>query len=303
MKKLLNIFSLLIMFAMTTPVMAALNVFACEPEWASLVKELGGERVKTYSATTAYQDPHHIEARPSLIAKVRRADLLICSGAELEVGWLPLLQRQAGNKKVLPNQVGYFEAAAQVKRLDVQLESAIDRSMGDVHAGGNPHVHLDPRRILTIATALNTRLAELDPAGKEIYQQRYVDFKQRWQQAMKQWQQKAAVLKGKRMVVHHRDWVYLFDWLGIEIAGALEPKPGLPTTAGHLVSLKKSLKANPATMIVYTAYQNPRAAKRFSQMTNIPAVELPYTVGGADEVNDLFSLFDVTIKQLTGKLK
>ena len=299
MKKHIRNLTILIMFAMTTPVMAALNVFACEPEWASLVNELGGERVTSVSATTAYQDPHHIEARPSLIAKVRRADLLICSGAELEVGWLPLLQRQASNKNVLPNARGYFEAAAMIKRLDAHAE--VDRSMGDVHAAGNPHVHLDPRRILTIATVLQTRLIELDPAGKAVYQQRFDNFKQRWQKAMKQWQQQASQLKGTRMVVHHRDWVYLFDWLGIEIAGALEPKPGLPTTAGHLVSLKQSLKSKPAKMIIYTAYQNPRAAKRFAQMTNMPAVELPYTVGGADGVNDLFSLFDVTIKRLTGE--
>lgn len=298
MKKPIKYFSILILFTMTSSVMAALNVFTCEPEWESLAKELGGERVKTVSATTAFQDPHHIEARPSLIAKVRNADLLICSGAELEVGWLPLLQQQAGNKNVLPNASGYFEAAAMVERLDVHAE--VDRTMGDVHAGGNPHVHLDPRRILIIAESLQERLIEIDPAGKEIYLQRLNNFNQRWQEAMIQWQQQASILKGTRMVVHHRDWVYLFDWLGIEIAGALEPKPGLPTTAGHLLSLKQSMKSNPATMIVYTSYQNPRAAKRFSQMTNIPAVELPYTVGGAEQAKDLFGLFDVTIKRLIG---
>ena len=304
MKNFIRTFSVAIVFAMTFPVMAALQVFACEPEWASLAKELGGERVKTVSATTAYQDPHHIEARPSLIAKVRRADLLICSGAELEVGWLPMLQRQAANKHVLSSGRGYFEAAAMVERLDVHAEdnpeSSLDRSMGDVHAAGNPHVHLDPRRIQTIANALHARLIEIDPDGKDYYQQRFNDFNQRWQQAMKRWQQQAEKLKGTRIVVHHRDWVYLFDWLGINIAGALEPKPGLPTTVGHLVALKQSLQKNPATMIVYTAYQNPRAAKRFAQMTNLPAVELPYTVGGAEKVNDLFSLFDVTIERLTG---
>ena len=303
MKKVIYAFSILLMFAMTSPVMAALNVFTCEPEWASLVNEIGGERVNTYSATTAYQDPHHIEARPSLISKVRRADLLICSGAELEVGWLPLLQRQAGNKKVLSHARGYFEAASMVELLDVYTEGELNRSMGDVHATGNPHVHLDPRRIQIIAKALKTRLIELDPEGQSYYQEKLENFTQRWQKAIKQWQQQASKLKGTRIVVHHRDWVYLFDWLGIEIAGALEPKPGLPTTVGHLVSLKESLKAKPASMIVYTAYQNSRAAKRFSQMANIPAVELPYTVGGAEQVTDLFSLFDVTIKQLTGNIK
>lgn len=296
MKKLINVLLSTIMLLATTPAIAALNVFACEPEWASLANELGGERVKTVSATTAYQDPHHIEARPSLIAKVRRADLLICSGAELEVGWLPLLQRQASNAKVLPNSPGYFEASAMVERLDIPVE--INRSMGDVHAAGNPHVHLDPRRIQIIAEALQARFIQIDLEGKEYYQQRFLNFNQRWQQAIDKWKQQASKLKGTRMVVHHRDWVYLFDWLGIEIAGALEPKPGLPTTASHLVSLKQKLTLKPAKMIVHTTYQNPRGAKRLSQLTGIPVVELPYTVGGAEQVNDLFSLFDVTIQRL-----
>jgi len=289
------------LLAMTHPVMAALNIFTCEPEWTSLVNELGGDRVKSYSATTAFQDPHHIEARPSLIANVRRADLLICSGAELEAGWLPLLQRKAGNPSILNGKPGYFEAAAMVDRLDVPVE--LDRSMGDVHASGNPHVHLDPRRILTIAKALAARLNKIDPKNADYYQQRYDNFSQRWQLAIESWQEQAKPLKGKRIVVHHRDWVYLFDWLGVEIAGALEPKPGLPTTAGHLVTLKQSLVTNPAAMIVHTTYQNPRAAKRLSQMTNTAVVELPYTVGGDKEVKDLFSLFDVTIKKLTEALQ
>jgi len=287
----------LIILVIATPVTAELNIFACEPEWASLVGEIGGERVKSYSATTAFQDPHHIEARPSLIAKLRRADMLICSGADLEVGWLPLLQRQASNNKVLPGKPGYFKAASVVKRLDIP--SAVDRSMGDVHASGNPHVHLDPRRIQTIAKALLSRLIQIDPEGTSYYQQRFVDFDQRWQQAIQQWQQQAKNLKGTRVVVHHRDWVYLFDWLGIEIIGALEPKPGLPTTAGHLVALKQLLTTKPAKMIVHTTYQNPRAANRLSQMTNTPVVELPYTIGGAKQVTDLFALFDVTIQKLT----
>ena len=301
MKKIIGfIFSFIVMIA-ATPAIAELNVFACEPEWASLTNELGGERVSTYSATNAYQDPHHIEARPSLIAKVRRADLLICSGSELEVGWLPLLQRQASNAKVLPNTMGYFEASSMVERLDIPKN--IDRSMGDVHAAGNPHVHLDPRRIQIIAAALHTRLINIDPEGKDYYQQRFINFNQRWQKAMLKWQQQASMLKGTRMVVHHRDWVYLFDWLGIEIAGALEPKPGLPTTASHLVSLKKKLILNPAKMIVHTTYQNPRGAKRLAQLIDIPVVQLPYTVGGAEQVNDLFSLFDVTIERLISDIQ
>ena len=296
MKKIIISSSLLLMLTMTHSVMAALNIFACEPEWSSLADEIGGDRVKIYSATTAFQDPHHIEARPSLIAKVRRADLLFCSGAELEIGWLPMLQRQAGNRFVLPGKQGYLEAAAVVERLDVLVD--VDRSMGDVHSTGNPHVHLDPRRIQIISKALLDRLIAIDPDGADYYQQRYEQFTQRWQVAIEKWQQQSKDLKGMRAVVHHRDWVYLFDWLGIEIVGALEPKPGLPTTVGHLVTLKKMLVSKPAKVIVHTTYQNSRAANRFSKMTNTPVVELPYTVGGNEEVNDLFSLFEVTIQKL-----
>lgn len=301
MNGLVRTVAAILMLAAALPATAQLNIFACEPEWAALVEEVGGERVTTYSATTARQDPHRIEARPSLIAKVRRADLLVCSGAELEIGWLPMLQRQAGNKAVLSGQPGYFEAARAVERLEIPVE--LDRSMGDVHASGNPHVHLDPHRLLQIAGALSGHLAEIDPAGTDHYRQRLADFTSRWQQAIASWEAKAAPLRGTRMVVHHKDWVYLFDWLGIEIAGALEPKPGLPATAGHLANLKRALAEHPASMIVHTAYQSDRAARRLSQMSGIPVVELPYTVGGAEGANDLFGLFEVTLERLLGALK
>ncbi|WP_316368985.1 metal ABC transporter substrate-binding protein [Candidatus Thiodiazotropha sp. CDECU1] len=283
-------------WGLSNSAMAALSVFACEPEWASLTQALGGDRVKVVSATTAHQDPHRIEARPSLIAKVRRADLLVCSGAELEIGWLPMLQRQAGNRKVLPGQIGYFEAAQQIQRLGIP--DSLDRSMGDVHASGNPHVHLDPRRLQTIAIALSERLVSLDPSNRDYFHQRLEDFSQRWQDALLRWQTRAEPLKGVRMVVHHQDWEYLFDWLGMVKSGSLEPKPGLPTSSGHLAKLKNSLLQEPAIAIIHTHYQNPKAAKRLSQLTGIPAVELPYTVGGAEGVDDLFSLFEVTLDRL-----
>lgn len=275
---------------------AKLNIFACEPEWASLAKTLGGDQVTITAATTAHQDPHRIEPRPSLIAKVRRADLLVCSGAELEVGWLPMLQRQAGNRKVLPGQVGYFEAAEQVERLGIPKQ--VDRSMGDIHASGNPHVHLDPNRLLTIASALSERLKTLDPSNAAHYRSRFDDFTSRWRQALKRWQRIAKPLKGARVVVHHQDWDYLFDWLQIVKAGSLEPKPGLPTSAGHLVKLRQALIQEPAGAIVYTHYQSPKAANRLSQLTGIAALELPYTVGGGEGVTDLFSLYDETLKRL-----
>lgn len=294
MKRVLGILFLLLQ--LNSHADAATLVFACEPEWASLAKEIGGERVEIYAATTAFQDPHHIEARPSLIAKVRRADLVFCTGAELETGWLPLLLRQASNAKLNPGKPGYLEAAMQVERLEIPNQ--VDRSMGDIHAAGNPHVHLDPHRLLTISASLLHRLQQIDPANASYYQTRYDDFFQRWQQAVRKWETLAAPLKGSAIIVHHRDWVYLADWLGIKIIGAIEPKPGLPTRAGHLVKLKQRAAAEKADFIVRTAYQSPRAAKRLAELTGLPVIELPYTVGGNKQAKDLFGLFDSTIAML-----
>jgi zinc/manganese transport system substrate-binding protein len=281
---------------MAQPALAEINVFACEPEWSSLVQELAGEQAHIYTATSAQQDVHHIQARPSLIARLRRADLLVCSGAELEAGWLPVLLRQAGNARVQPGQPGYFEAALQVERLEIP--TTLDRSQGDVHAAGSPHVHLDPRRLATIARALSARLAQIDAEHAALYEQRAADFQQRWSQALQNWEQRATSLKGVPVVTHHKAWVYLFDWLGLREVATLEPKPGLPASAAHLARLKQQLTAQPARMIIRAAYQDARASEWLNQQTGIPMVMLPYTVGGTDQAQDLFSLFDDTLDRL-----
>ncbi|MEN8170753.1 MAG: zinc ABC transporter substrate-binding protein [Pseudomonadota bacterium] len=296
MKPLHKIAGALLLLATTSPAVAQLNIFACEPEWAALAMELGGNKVAVYTATSAQQDPHHIQARPSLIAKVRRADLVVCSGSELEIGWLPMLLRQASNPAVLPGKPGHFEASSFVERLEIPEE--LDRAMGDIHASGNPHVHLDPHRVARIAERLAERLANIDPDNREHYRQQHHSFAQRWQQAISRWEKVAAPLKGMRIVVHHKDWVYLFNWLEMIEAGALEPKPGLPTSVGHIAELRRRLKNEPARMILHTAYQSDRAAQRLSQMSGLPVVELPYTVGGSDQATDLFGLFDDTLQRL-----
>lgn len=280
----------------TGPAHAVLNVFACEPEWAALATELGGDKLQAFSATTAKQDPHRIEPRPSLIAKLRRADLMVCTGAELEAGWAPMLLRQAANPRVQPGQPGHFEAAAQVQRLDVPAR--VDRAAGDVHAGGNPHVHTDPRRIATIAARLAERLAQIDVANAAHYRARHADFAQRWTQAIAAWEARAAPLRGARIVAHHKDWMYLFDWLGLIAAGTLEPKPGVPPGAVHLAALKSELARLPARALVRTPYQDPRPSEWLAQQTGIPPVVLPYTIGGSERATDLFRLFDDTLDRL-----
>lgn len=275
---------------------AAVNILACEPEWAALAREVGGERVSVSSATTALQDPHRIEARPSLIARARTADLLVCTGADLEAGWVPLLLSQSGNAKIQVGRPGYFEAAAHARLIEVPTR--VDRSAGDVHPAGNPHVHLHPANISKIAVALSERIAQVDPANAAYYAQRTKSFQERWQQAVTRWEQQAAPLKGMRIVVYHRDLSYLIEWLGMREAGALEPKPGLPPSTGHLTELVARLGREPASAIVRSAYTDPRSAEWLAQRTKIPVVMLPYTVGGTDKARDLFELFDDTISRL-----
>src|SRR3954466_12986874 len=181
------------------PAYAALKIFACTPEWGALSKEVGGDKVEVYTATNALQDPHRVEARPSLIARARSAELVICTGAQLEIGWLPLVLTQAGNSKIQVGQPGYFEASTFVTMLEVP--TSVDRSQGDVHPGGNPHIHLDPRNIAKVAVALNDRMAQLDPPEADNYKTRANMFLERWQQATVRWEQQAAPLKGMPLIV------------------------------------------------------------------------------------------------------
>jgi len=299
MKKLFLILSLGLSFL--THAHAELKVFACEPEWASLTKELAHDKVDIYTATNAYQDPHHIQARPSLISKMRRADLLVCTGAELEIGWLPLLLRQSSSGKLQPGQPGYFEAAQQVKLLDQPVK--VDRSMGDVHPQGNPHLQLDPHRVATVAAKLSERLAQLDPDNAVEYQKNYQAFALRWQQAIKKWETRATPLKGVPVAVYHKGYAYLFHWLGIKEIVALEPKPGLPPSAGYLAKVKEKIARQPVKMVIYSAYQSDQAANWLGENANIPVVQLPFTVGGSDQAKDLFGLFDDTVNRLLQGLK
>ena len=275
---------------------AALNVVACEPEWGSLAKEIGGDKVNVYTAITALQDPHRVEARPSLIARARSADLMVCTGAQLEIGWAPLLQTQSGNPKIQAGQKGYFEAAGAVSL--IEKPTSIDRSMGDVHPAGNPHLHLDPRNIAAVAAALAERMASLDMSQASYYRSRVQDFLARWKEATARWEKQAAPLKGMPVVVYHKDLSYLLSWLGMREAGALEPKPGIPPSTAHLGELLEQLKRAPAKAVVRSAYNDPRPADWLAERAKLPSVLLPYTVGGTERAKDLFGLYDDTIARL-----
>lgn len=296
MKSLPASFLCSILLMAAWPAFAALNILACEPEWGALAKEIGGDRVRINTATTALQDPHRIEARPSLIARARDADLMVCTGAELEVGWVPLLQAQSGNPKIQVGQPGFFEAASVVPLLE--RPERVDRSLGDVHPSGNPHIHLDPRNIERVASALQERMSQLDAAQAAYYQDREKQFLSRWREAMARWEKIAAPLKGLPLVVYHKDLSYLIGWLGLREVGALEPKPGLPPSTAHLTQLVAQLKRTPAKAVLRSAYNDPRPAQWLAGQAGIPTVLLPFTVGGTDKAGDLFGLYEDTLNRL-----
>jgi len=243
MNRYLGIFAALLLTSGALPAHAAIKVLATTPEWASLTKELGGDKVDVYAATSAFQDVHRVEAKPSLVARARNADLVVAAGADLEIGWLPILLRESGNARIQPGNPGYFEATSALHLLEIP--SSVDRSMGDVHPLGNPHAHLDPHNVTLVATALTARLMAVDPANAKVYEARGTDFQARWKAAIVRWEQQAASLKDTPVVVIHRDQAYLCHWLGLRELAAIEPKPGVPPSSSYLAELVTKLSAAP----------------------------------------------------------
>lgn len=288
------IFLLLLVLAL--PARAAVNILATVPEWAALAQEIGGERVKVSSATHGLQDPHRVDAKPSLIARARSADLVVATGAELEVGWLPLVLRESGNARVQPGRPGYFEAAQYVRLLEVPKR--LDRADGDVHASGNPHIQTDPRNFLVVGEALAARLAELDSANAAAYRAGYAAFAERLRGNIARWERQAAPLRGAAVMSQHKGWAYLFAWLGLREVGTLEPQPGVEPSAGHLARVRDEVAASKPRMVIRAAYNSARPAEWFSVHAKVPVAVLPFTVGGNDAAKDLFGLFDDTVRRL-----
>lgn len=301
MKRYIRSIGLAAMLVCALPAHAALKVLATTADWAALTKEIGGDNVDVYTATNALQDVHRVDARPSLVARARTANLVVANGADLEAGWLPVLLQESGNPKVRPGTPGYFEATAQLRLIEVP--TALDRSMGDIHPQGNPHVQLDPRNIAIVARALAARLAAVDPANADYYRSREADFLSRWQAAIARWEAAATPLRGVPVVVMHKDQSYLVRWLGLAQLAAIEPKPGVPPSAGHLAELVSTLAASPPRMILRNAYNDPKAANWLAERVHAPVVTMPFSVGGTPEASDLFGLFDDSIRRMLAVLK
>lgn len=273
----------------------ALTIFTCEPEWAALSQQLA-PHAKIYSATHVYQDPHYIEARPSLIAKLAKADLAICTGAGLEAGWLPALQKRAANRKVQDGAQGMLYLAQYINTIHKHEQAFF--STQHVHPEGNPHFHLDPKRVAKLAVVISQRLQKINPEAALEYQQALQQWQSTWELYMLKWRMKARTLKDKPVVIQHTSFSYLIDWLGMDVIADLEPEPGVPPTMTHVQSLHAETQRNKPVAIITNWYQNDRAARWLSDKTGVKHLNLPATVDLKGEINTLRRLFDHLLNQL-----
>lgn len=296
MKNLFLLTFLLLLFQPVTTAYASLNIFACEPEWAALAKEIGGDKVSVTAATSGTEDPHHVRAKPSLLAAMRKADMVFCTGAGLEDGWLPVLMKQAASARVQPGNPGHVMASSFVRLMNPPAK--LDRAMGDIHPEGNPHIQTDPRNIITVARGLTERLIDLDTANAKTYEENLAAFTGKFQSSINQWQAKGKSLQGVSVVAYHEAWVYLNRWLGLKAIATLEVKPGVPPTTSHLQDVLAASRDKGLRFIILAPFDDDQAAKWLAQQTGAKILRLPFTVGGVHGADTLNATFDQTLSLL-----
>jgi zinc/manganese transport system substrate-binding protein len=284
------------------PAHAATKVVATTQDLESIVKEVGGDKVETESLAKGYQDPHFVEAKPSFILRLNRADLLVVVGRELEIGWLPALINQARNAKIQPGANGYLDASLSAKILDIPT-GAVTRAEGDVHPQGNPHYWLDPGNGRRIAKAVQQKLSQLDPANAAVFAQREADFERRLTEAEQRWRTAMAPFKGLKVVTYHRSWPNFADAFGLNVVGYVEPKPGIPPSPSHTLDLIQQMKRDNVKLIIIEPYFDPKTPNSIGSQTGAQVVTLAPSVGGEKEVVDYFKLFDYDIAKLAAAIK
>ena len=287
---------------LAAPARAGINVVTSTSDLASIVSEVGGDKVAVEALARGYQDPHFVEAKPSFVLKLNRADLLVVVGRDLEIGWLPPLITQSRNAKIHPGADGYFDASLTARILDMPT-GPITRAMGDVHPLGNPHYWLDPENGRRIAKAIASKLSEKDPPNAAYYAQRLSDFDRRLTSAQAQWKAQFAPYKGIRVVTYHRSWTNFADAFGIEVIGYVEPKPGIPPTPQHTLDVIQAMRAQNVKIIIVEPYFDSKTPTSIASQTGGKVVTLPPSVGGVKEATDYLKLFETDINLLVAAIK
>jgi zinc/manganese transport system substrate-binding protein len=288
--------------AAALPARAAVNVMTTTEDLADLTAQVGGDRVKVESIARGYQDPHFVEAKPSFILKLAKADLLVVVGRELEIGWLPPLVQQSRNAKIQPGADGYLDASLTAKILEIPT-GQITRAMGDVHPQGNPHYQLDPGNGRRIAKAIADKLSRMAPADAAYFASRYADFDRRLAEAEKRWDAMMAPYKGLKIVTYHRSWPNFTDRFGLDVIGYVEPRPGIPPSPAHTIELIAEMKRQNVKILIVEPYFDLKTPNSIGRETGAQVVVLPPSVGGEKVITDYVKLFDYDLELLTKAIK
>jgi ABC-type Zn uptake system ZnuABC Zn-binding protein ZnuA len=279
-----------------------LNVMASTEDLAAIAREVAGDRADVDSIAKGYQDPHFVEAKPSFILKLQKADLLIVVGRELEIGWLPPLIQQSRNSKIQPGAAGYLDASLNAHILEIP-QGQITRAMGDVHPQGNPHYWLDPDNGRLIAQAIKDKFSQMAPADAAYFAQRYADFDRRLTEAQKRWDAAMAPFKGAKIVTYHRSWPNFVDHFGLNVIGYVEPKPGIPPSPSHTIDLIREMKAQQVKVILVEPYWDLRTPQAIARDAGGEVLVMPPSVGGVPEAKDYIALFDFDVNLLVATFK
>lgn len=299
MRKMLSMLLILLAvgLAIVWPALAVakINIVATIPDLADIAQQVGGDYVDVISLVTGDRNPHFLDAKPSYAAKLNRADLLLENGLDLEIGWLPVIVKQAANPKIVEGE-GRLNLADYIRPLEIPT-GVITRAHGDVHPNGNPHYLLDPHNGLRVAQAIANRLAQLDPTHAADYQANHQKYSTTLTRKIAQWQRQAAVFSGKKVITHHKSFPYFADWTGLQIVGQLEPKPGIPPTPSHVAKVIEQVGTEKISLLIVESFYSDQAAKKVTREAKVPYEILPAYVG-AMGVTSYLGLFDLIIEKI-----
>ncbi len=305
LKQLTTITIILISFlSIGHEALAQVKIVTSTTDFAAIAKDIGGDKVEVVSLSKGFQDPHFVDAKPIFITRLNQADLLIYNGLELEIGWLPILITGARNSDILAgNSIGHYNASTSIKdKLDVHTGS-IDRSMGDIHPGGNPHYMLDPRNGIPVARGIAARLIQIDPENASYYEENFKNFVSELKLKIPEWKTELEPFQDTKVVTYHKLWVYFTKWAGFTEVGTIEPKPGIPPTPSHVANIIKTIENEHIKFIIAANYYPQKTPSIIAEKTGVPFLSLPVMVEGRDGVNNYIELFDALVGEITSALK
>jgi len=292
------------MLYVTQTALANVTIVTSIPDYASIAKEIGGDRVEVLSLARGYQDPHFVDAKPIFITRLNQADMLIYNGLDLEIGWLPILITGSRNSKIVsPHEIGHYNASVSIQDFLEVPTVPVDRSMGDVHPGGNPHFMLDPRNGIPVARSIAARLIRIDPENKAYYEENFNNFVRALRLKISEWETELEPFKGTRVVTYHRLWSYFLNWAGFKSEGMIEPKPGIPPSPSHTAEIIRTMERENVRLIIAANYYPQKTASIIAQKTGATFLSLPAMVEGRDGINTYIELFDTLVEEITSALK